>query len=427
MKISIVGLGYVGLTQFLCLANQHLGFEFVGLDIDKSKIDSLNEGKCYIYETGMEDLLNRVLFLNNSKFTTNLDDIRGSDIIFVAVPTPTLGAQDLSYLEAAINDILDTTCDESPLIVIKSTVLPGTCERVQEIVENWGCSHRVVSNPEFLKEGSSIKDFMEADKVVIGTTNDEDYELLREVYSFIEDSKIIKCTLPVAQAIKYVNNDMLATKIAKINEYRTLFSFMSSEEFSTLTRALGLDSRISPEFMVSGPGFGGSCFPKDVSALATYSLKILGKQLPLLSSTMLSNMERVEYIIKMIKATLFDLQAKSVAVLGVAFKAGTDDIREATSIKVLSGLSLDGGKDIFVHDPEAIPNLEKHWINTGDLFNTSDTDSVSDLQTKLEECDAVIVLTNWPMYKNLDFSKFKFVIDTRNMVTGVEPSKLLEL
>lgn len=427
MKISIVGLGYVGLTQFLCLANQHLGFEFVGLDIDKSKIDSLNEGKCYIYETGMEDLLNRVLFLNNSKFTTNPDDIRGSDIIFVAVPTPTLGAQDLTYLEAAINNILDTTCDESPLIVIKSTVLPGTCERVQGIVENWGCNHRVASNPEFLKEGSSIKDFMEADKVVIGTTNDEDYELLREVYSFIEDSKIIKCTLPVAQAIKYVNNDMLATKIAKINEYRTLFSFMSSEEFSTLTRALGLDSRISPEFMVSGPGFGGSCFPKDVSALATYSLKRLGKQLPLLSSTMQSNTERVEHILLQIRDSNVTRRAKSVAVLGVAFKAGTDDIREATTIQVLSQLSISDFDEVFVHDPEAIHNLKKHWVNTNNPFILSDTDSISDLQTKLEEYDTVIVLTNWPMYKNLDFSKFKFVIDTRNTVTGVEPSKLLEL
>lgn len=439
MKIGVVGTGYVGLTQVVAMSSYLDKHEFIGYDIDKSKIDKLSKGIPTIYEDGLEDLLINGI-KKNLRFTNDIKDLADCNYIFIAVGTPTIaGQQDLRFLKNVVNDLHElfrNYPDNEVCFIIKSTVLPGTCEMVAKMVKD-NPNIIVADNPEFLKEGTSLSDFLVPDKVVLGVDHNhplhETYlKTLEELYLPIcSADRIIKTTLAVSQACKYVNNDMLATKISKVNEYRTLFSDMTDDEFKTLMKSLGLDSRISCKFLNSGPGFGGSCFKKDVLALVDYARgKNMLKNLPLLESTVVSNENRVSFCANKIANILNDDNIKDVLILGAAFKSGTDDVRYSTSIDIIRALSKSLPNINFtVHDPEASKNAELELSDCNNIvkfYNETDVkELVESIPSNSDKSTAIVVLTEWPLYNEMfeysDFisSQIKLVIDTRHMANNI--------
>lgn len=441
MNIGVVGTGYVGLTQAVAMASYLKNHNFIGYDIDKSKIEKLSNGIPTIYEKGLEELLKSDLENGNLSFTNNIDDLHECNFIFIAVGTPTIaGQQDLRFLKNVVNDLnnlFKSYPDHEVCLVVKSTVLPGTCEMVAKMVKD-NPNIIVADNPEFLKEGTSLDDFLNPDKVVLGIDHNHDLapsyiKSLKQLYTPIcNPENIITSTLAVSQACKYVNNDMLATKISKVNEYRTLFSEMSDYEFNTLMHSLGSDSRISDKFLNSGPGFGGSCFKKDVLALVDYA-RSKGdiKRLPLLGSTVPSNELRIEECYCRINNIIKSHNITEVMFLGAAFKSGTDDVRYSTAIDIIRNVVTRNPNVIFtVHDPEASENakLELSDCEINKFSGTKDvTDLVKELPSNSDNSTAVVVLTEWGIYDYMfktypDFitSQVGVVIDSRHAASNLE-------
>ncbi|MFW6252295.1 MAG: UDP-glucose dehydrogenase family protein [bacterium] len=427
-NITVIGTGYVGLVSAVGLAD--FGNTVTGVDIDAHKVERLSRGEEVIYEHGLRDYLHRNLASERLKFST---DIRGSvaasDIVFIAVGTPESddGSADLSYIERAIHDIAAALQDFT-VIVTKSTVPVGTNRWIGEEIRKQApeAEFAVVSNPEFLREGKAVQDFFHPDRLVIGyeegtEAGEKSRELMEDVYRalYLIETPIVWCALETAELIKYASNAFLATKITFINQMANLAEACGAD-IHTVAKTMGMDGRISPKFLHPGPGYGGSCFPKDTKAVVSTGNRF-GVQMSLIEEVIRANERQKELTADKLKRMLGDPVGKRVAVLGLAFKAETDDVRDSPAITVV-GMLRSWGASVQAHDPEAIGNFSK-------LF----ADGVSYYENEFEalkDADALIVLTEWNAYRNLDLEKARsvmagsIILDSRNALDADEARRL---
>jgi UDPglucose 6-dehydrogenase len=420
MKIAVVGTGYVGLVTATCLAES--GNDVVGIDKDRQKIDTLRGGKIPIYEPGLLELVQRNAREGRLRFTTDLAEaVVPARLIFLAVGTPQSadGAADLSALWA-VADAIAAALKNQPAaagktVIIKSTVPVGTNKKLAERLAAAGCPAgvEVVSNPEFLKEGAAIDDFMKPDRVVVGVRRPEAAEVVREMYApFLRTERPFLVMSPEsAEMTKYAANAMLATKISFINEMANLCDRVGAD-VNDVRRGIGHDQRIGFQFLFPGPGYGGSCFPKDVRAIVS-----LAKQhdLPLHLMTAVDSVNEAQkqVLVRKVKKHYGDkLAGKTLAVWGLAFKPRTDDIREAPALTLLDAL-LAAGAACRVHDPEAMPNVRATY---GDKLTYSDRPYGA-----VEGADGLVIVTEWQEFRNPDFEvikrllKEKVIFDGRNL------------
>ena len=414
MKIAVVGTGYVGLVTGTCFAET--GNDVICVDIDKGKVDKLSNGQITIYEPGLEKLFLRNLREDRLSFTTSLEDgIRDAAIIFLALPTPQGedGSADLKYVLTVAND-LGKIMKGYKIIVDKSTVPVGTAEKVRDaIAKNYKGEFDVVSNPEFLREGVAVDDFMKPDRVVIGTDSQQARKLLNDLYSpFVrQGNPIIFMDERSAELTKYAANSFLATKISFMNEIAQLCERMGAD-VDMVRRGIGGDERIGRRFLFPGIGYGGSCFPKDVKALSK-SAKENGYEFRILEAVMKVNDEQRLHLMPKIKRYFKDnLKGKRFALWGLAFKPNTDDIREAPAFYMIDALLKEGAL-ITAFDPEAMNNAKQAL---GDKIAYSENQYEC-----LENADALIISTEWNEFRTPNFLKIvtalrnKVIFDGRNL------------
>ncbi|MCE5299359.1 MAG: UDP-glucose/GDP-mannose dehydrogenase family protein [Spirochaetia bacterium] len=418
MKICVIGTGYVGLVTGVCMAD--LGNDVICIDVDEKKINNLNKNILPIYEPGLEELVKR----NKTRitFTTGLKDgVKKSDIIFIAVGTPPKdsGEADLSYVKEAAKQI-GKAINGYKVIVDKSTVPVGMGDLVESIIED-NSSNRfkfdVVSSPEFLKEGSAIYDFMNPDRVVIGAKNKQAAEKVAQIFKPL-NTKVIITDLRSAEMIKYASNSFLATKISFINEIANICEKVGAD-VETVANGMGLDKRIGRLFLNAGAGFGGSCFPKDVSALVNIARKEDYEPL-ILNSVMEVNRLQRKHVMNKIKTALGTIEGRQIGILGIAFKANTDDIREAVAVDVIRAL-LEKGCRIKAYDPVAVPNAKKVLKGVNYVRNS---------YAAAENAECLVVLTEWNEFKELDMKKIKSVMKKPAIVDGrnlYDPGKMKKL
>lgn len=423
MFITVIGTGYVGLVTAAGLAE--FGHVVTAVDKDRLKIDLLNHGEIPIYELGLEEIVKRNMKENRLFFTNSVEEAtKTSQVLFIAVGTPAQedGTADLSQIEAVAKEIAEFIQDYK-VIVNKSTVPVGTGKLVTEIIIKnckLPCAFDVVSNPEFLREGSAIKDFMEPERIVIGSESSKAETLMKEVYQELYQREIpfIFTNLETAELIKYASNAFLATKIAFINEISRLCDAVNAD-VKIVARGMGLDSRIGPKFLNVGPGYGGSCFPKDTKALVEIA-RASGERLSIVETVVAANETQKQHIFQKIERILGELKGKTLAVLGLAFKADTDDIRESPAIPIVKNL-LAAEAEVRAHDPEALQEAEK-------IFGGR-VQYCEDISEAVTGADALIIMTEWSMYSSLDFSKIKslmktpIIIDLRNIYIPQEIQK----
>ena len=422
-RIAVVGTGYVGLVSGACFA--YLGHKVIGLDIDEEKIKKLKRGEVPIYEPGLEEILKQAIESGNIEFTTDYEyAVKNSDFIFIAVGTPSQldGSADLSYVKAAYDRIANLIENgDFKVIVNKSTVPVGTGRwaktYVASILEKRGIENplerfEIVSNPEFLREGKAVEDFMKPDRVVVGADNREVAGMVASLYEKLQPPMIIT-DLPTAEMIKYASNAFLATKISFINEIANICDKLGAD-VTVVARGMGLDHRISPYFLNAGCGFGGSCFPKDVKALI-YTAKENKEEPKILEAVIAVNeKQKLKPLEKLLKY-FSNLEGKVIAVWGLAFKPETDDMREAPSIPIIRKL-LELGANVKAYDPVAVKNAEAVFSEDKKKYK----DRLTFAKTKeeaLEGADALILVTEWDEFRKIDFDKLKgkVVIDGRNV------------
>jgi len=423
MKIAVVGTGYVGLVAGACLAES--GNNVTCIDSDAGKIEDLNKGRIPIYEPGLDDLVKRNTKEGRLTFTTNLKEgVQSSLLIFIAVGTPPNddGSGDLSAVFAVAKDIA-TAMDDYKIVITKSTVPVGTTRRVKEIIS--GLTDRefdVASNPEFLKEGTALTDFMKPDRVVIGTDDVRVAEIMKELYApFVRtENPIIVMDIESAEMTKYAANTLLATKISFMNEIANLCEQVGAN-VENVRRGIGADKRIGYQFLFPGVGYGGSCFPKDVKALIK-TAESAGYELRIAKTVDEVNFaQRERFFQKIYDHFNSDLKERKIAVWGLAFKPGTDDMREAPSVTIINRL-LEHGVEVHAHDPEANEVAKSIFADRVSYFD--------DVYAALEGVEALILVTEWPEFRSPDFEKMKelmekpVVFDGRNLYN---PAKLREM
>ena len=416
MKVTMLGCGYVGLVSGTCFAE--FGASVTCFDIDKTRVDKLLQGKLPIYEPGLDTLLEKNVKQGRLSFTDNLNDcIPDSDLVFVAVGTPSRrgdGHADLSYVYRAVQDIAPFLKGYT-VIVDKSTVPVGTARNVKRIIAetNPEADFDVASNPEFLREGAAIADFMRPDRVVIGVENDRADSVLRELYRSINliEAPIFSTDLESAELIKYASNAFLATKISFINEMSVLCEEVGADVHA-VAKGMGLDDRIGRKFLHPGPGYGGSCFPKDTQALVRIAQEN-GASSRIVEAVIEVNEAQKARMIKKIRSAIGGNESgKTIAVLGLTFKPETDDMRDAPSLAILPKL-IENGCQINAHDPQGVDEAKK--------ILPPEVRYYDDIYTALENVDAVVLMTEWDMYRNLDMSlirdklKQPVFIDLRNV------------
>lgn len=414
MKISVIGTGYVGLVTGTCLAET--GNEVICVDIDESKVEKMRNGIVPIYEPHLDVLFERNIKANRLKFTTSLDEgLAHGDIIFLALPTPEDedGSADLSYV-LNVSEEIGKKIKEYKVIVDKSTVPVGTAEKVQSVIaKNASCEFDVVSNPEFLREGFAVDDFLKPERIVVGSSSERATALMKKLYSpFVRSGNpIIIMDEKSAELTKYAANSFLATKITFMNEIANYCEKVGAD-VDMVRAGMGTDSRIGKRFLFPGIGYGGSCFPKDVKALQkagkdeNYNFKILNSVIEINSAQKTILLPKIESYFKN------NLKGKTIALWGLAFKPETDDIREAPSIDMMEAL-LEKGAKIQVFDPEAMPNIEKRF---GNRLNYSES-----MYAALENADALLICTEWSIFRTPDYDKLRqllnnpVVFDGRNL------------
>lgn len=414
MKIAVVGTGYVGLVTGTCFAET--GNTVTCIDIDKAKVEKLSNGQITIYEPGLEKLFLRNQREERLKFTTSLDEgIADAKIIFLALPTPPGedGSADLKYILGVAND-LGKILKDYKVIVDKSTVPVGTAEKVRDaIAKNCTCEFDVVSNPEFLREGVAVEDFMKPDRVVIGTESDRARKLMADLYApFVrQGNPVIFMDERSAELTKYAANSFLATKISFMNEIARLCELMGAD-VDMVRRGIGGDERIGKRFLFPGIGYGGSCFPKDVQALVR-SASDVEYDFRILDAVMDVNEKQKVYLIPRIKKYFNNnVTGKKIALWGLAFKPNTDDIREAPALYIIEEL-LKAGATVSAFDPEAMKNV-RDVIGDQISFTENQYDA-------LNNCDALIIATEWSEFRTPDFEKMtqrmksKVIFDGRNV------------
>jgi UDPglucose 6-dehydrogenase len=414
MKITVVGTGYVGLVTGTCLAET--GNTVTCVDIDETKVNKLKNGKITIYEPGLEKLFERNLKEERLSFTTNLKQgIKEAEIVFLALPTPPGedGSADLRYVLGVAEDMGKLLTDYK-VIIDKSTVPVGTAEKVHEaIAKNYRGEFDVVSNPEFLREGVAVDDFMKPDRIVIGTTSERAKKLLEQLYApyVRQGNPIIFMDERSAELTKYAANSFLATKISFMNEIAQLCERLGAD-VDMIRKGIGSDDRIGRRFLFPGIGYGGSCFPKDVKALVHSSWEV-GYDFRILDAVMDVNERQKKHLVTKIKDYFNDnIAGKHFAVWGLAFKPNTDDIREAPALEIIDAL-LDGGATVTVFDPEAMSNVKKLL---GDKVKYAESQYEC-----LKGGDALIIATEWNEFRTPDFLKIvsslkrKVIFDGRNL------------
>ena len=413
-KIAMLGVGYVGLVSGTGLAD--FGNEVICYDIDTTKIEKLNNGEMPIYEPGLIDLVRKNVAKGRLKFTDDLTlAIRESEVIFLAVPTPSgeNGEVDLSYIFNAVDQIAKVI-DSFKVIVTKSTVEVGTNDQIRERL----LSHKiapemfeVVSNPEFLREGSAVSDFMRPDRIVIGTSSPKALEIMKEIYRplYLIETPIVATDIHTAEMIKYASNAFLATKISFINEIANLCELVGAD-VQQVAKAMGLDGRIGKKFLHAGPGYGGSCFPKDTLALTKIAEKA-GMRATIVEAVIeVNNRQKMRVVEKLLKV-LPNLSDKTIGILGLAFKPNTNDVRETPALTVIEEILKRGGQ-IKAYDPEAMKEMRKYYPQITYVASTEDA---------AKGADALIIMTEWNEFRNLDLNYLKSVmknpimIDSRNI------------
>lgn len=413
MKISIIGTGYVGLVSGACFAQ--MGNSVICVDIDQSKIDKLIQGIIPIYEPGLEDMVLENYRKGTLKFTTQIaEDIANTTISFIAVGTPMGedGSADLQYVLAVAKSIGQYMC-QYMVIVDKSTVPVGTAHKVRAVIQTEldkrgsDLTFDIVSNPEFLKEGAAIKDFMHPDRVVIGADSDKAMEIMRDLYApFMKTrDRFIGMDIKSAEMTKYAANAMLATKISFMNEMATICELVGAD-INKVRNGIGSDSRIGYSFIYPGCGYGGSCFPKDVQALAK-TAKDFGYTPRILDAVEAVNYDQKHAISqKVFNRFGKELSGKIFAVWGLAFKPETDDMREASSITIINDLTA-AGASIIAYDPKARHEAELHYLK-----NNSKVAYVNSKYDALKNANAVILVTEWQEFRSPDFDEMKKMLKT---------------
>ena len=411
MKIAVIGTGYVGLVTGTCLAET--GNEVVCVDIDEAKVEKMRQGIVPIYEPHLDVLFERNIKANRLKFTTTLDEgLDHGEIVFLALPTPEGedGSADLSYVLSVAEEIGEKI-KEYKVIVDKSTVPVGTAERVREVIaKNASCDFDVVSNPEFLREGFAVDDFLKPERIVIGSSSDKATARMQKLYSpFVRSGNpVIVMDEKSAELTKYAANSFLATKITFMNEIANYCELVGAD-VDMVRKGMGTDSRIGKRFLFPGIGYGGSCFPKDVKALQkagkdeAYDFKILDSVIEI------NKNQKTIQVPKIIAHFNGDLKGKKIAIWGLAFKPETDDIREAPSIDVMKAL-LAAGAELSVFDPEAMENIQKQF---GDQLQYA-----SHMYEPLEGADALVICTEWSIFRSPNFGKLKELMNSPVIFDG---------
>ncbi|HYD08005.1 MAG TPA: UDP-glucose/GDP-mannose dehydrogenase family protein [Reyranella sp.] len=420
MKICMVGAGYVGLVSGACFAD--FGHEVVCVDSDPAKVERLCAGVMPIYEPGLDELVARNVAAGRLAFTTALAEaVAGAEAVFIAVGTPSRrgdGHADLSYVHAAAREIAASLSGEA-VVVTKSTVPVGTGDEVERIIREAGCAYRVsvVSNPEFLREGAAIQDFKRPDRIVIGAEDEFGRETMREVYRplFLNQAPIVFTSRRTSELIKYAANAFLATKITFINEIADLCEALGAD-VQDVARGIGLDNRIGAKFLHPGPGYGGSCFPKDTLALLK-TAQDANAPVRIVETVAAVNDQRKRAMgRKVIAAMGGEARGKTVALLGLTFKPNTDDMRDAPSLAIAQAL-LDAGAKVVAYDPEGIeqarPLLPQVTMAEG-------------AYAAVEDAHAVVLVTEWDAFRALDLKRIAslaaapLLVDLRNVYQPAE-------
>ncbi len=422
MRVTVIGSGYVGLVAGACLAET--GNEVVCADKDAAKVDALGRGVVPIYEPGLAPLIERNAAAGRLRFDTDIGlAVRHGDVVFIAVGTPPGedGSADLQHV-LDVADTIGRHLDRFKVIVTKSTVPVGTAETVRAAIRRQTTDEfAVASNPEFLKEGAAIDDFMKPDRVVLGVDDPRAEALLGELYApFVRSgSPILFMDIPSAEVTKYAANAMLATRISFMNQIADLCERVGADVFS-VRRGIATDSRIGPAFLFPGPGYGGSCFPKDVKALA-HTARSHGMSTDIFDAVETVNARQKRVMFGKLERLLGSLAGRTVAVWGLAFKAGTDDMRESPAVTLIDAL-LEAGALVRAHDPEALNVARGVW---GDRVSYT-----NDQYSALEGADALAVVTEWLVYRTPDFERVRGLMRTPVIVDGrnlYQPARLAAL
>jgi len=429
MKITVVGTGYVGLVSGACFSD--VGIEVVCVDVDQQKIENLKNGIMPIYEPGLEEIVVRNYQSGRLQFSTNLADaIRGSDVAFIAVGTPPGedGSADLKYV-LAVADEIGRSMTDFIVVATKSTVPVGTGKKVQAAIQaaldqrGSDLTFAVASNPEFLKEGAAVEDFLRPDRIVIGVENERAEQIMRRLYKPFQLSgdRMIYMDIPSAEMTKYAANSMLATKISFMNDIANLCELVGANA-NMVRKGIGSDSRIGTKFIYPGIGYGGSCFPKDVKAIIR-TAREYGYNLRVLQSVEDVNEAQKEVLFKKVKSHFADdLKGKTFAIWGLSFKPNTDDMREAPAIVIIDQL-LAAGAQVKAYDPIAMKEAQAHYIG----------DKITYCENAYEACvdaDALLLVTEWSEFRIPSWNvlskllKNKLVFDGRNIY---DPAYLKEL
>jgi UDPglucose 6-dehydrogenase len=425
MHITMIGTGYVGLVSGAGLAD--FGMQVICVDKDADRIQCLNKGEIPFYEPGLEELVERNVKNGRLSFTTDLKmAVENSLVIFVAVGTPDdgQGKADLSQVEDVAKRLAQAI-DDYKVIVIKSTVPVGTNRRFKEMIQanlKKDITVDVVSNPEFLREGSAIEDFMRPNRVVLGSDSAQALAIVKDIYRvlYLIEAPFVSTNLETAELIKYASNAFLATKISFINEVANICEEVGADVHD-VARAMGLDKRIGPKFLHSGPGYGGSCFPKDTLAFADLG-KTLGSPASIVEAVIAVNRSQRARMITKIKNTIGPLDGKVVGVLGLTFKPNTSDVRESPALDIVKAL-LNQGAQIRAYDPAGMDEFQK-------VVNDEKISYWKDAYEAARGAEALVFLTEWNEFRNLDLKKLKntlakpVILDLRNIY---EPERVTDI
>ena len=423
MNICVIGTGYVGLVTGACLAE--FGMNLICVDNDSQKIDLLKQGKVSIYEPGLEDLVTKNMKEGRLRFSSSVEEgMRSSLVIFIAVGTPSNddGSADLRAVEEVAKEIA-RLMDGYKVVVVKSTVPVGTCRRLGKLIQEHQprpIPFDIVSNPEFQREGSAIEDFMRPDRVTIGADSEQAVAIMKDIYSalYLIETPFVITSPESAEMIKYAANAFLATKVTFINEIANLCEHVNAD-VRHVAKAMGLDGRIGKKFLHPGPGYGGSCFPKDTLALSRLAHE-RGYTFKILDSVIEVNEEQKQRMVDKIREKVGNLRGKTIGILGLAFKPNTNDIRESSSIAIIRGL-LSMGAKVKAYDPAA---MEDSKTVLPDLEYGKDAYDVA------SGADALVLATEWNQFRRLDLPRIKgllrspIFIDLRNVY---EPDQMKKL
>jgi UDPglucose 6-dehydrogenase len=412
MKIGIIGTGYVGLVSAVGLAE--LGHKVIGTDVELDKIEKASQGISHIYEPGLESLLKKNLKKGNLSFSQDLDKtILSSDVLFVCVNTPQRedGSADMSFVEAVSRRIAENL-NSYKLVVEKSTVPVRTSMWINRTISLYKKSEvpfDIASNPEFLREGAAVSDFLNPDRIIIGVESEKAREVMLKIYEKFKD-KVLITNIDTAELIKHASNSFLALKISYINLMSELCE-RTDADVERVARGMGLDPRIGFRFLRAGLGYGGSCFPKDIRALTKIG-EDMGINMSLLKEADRINLERINFFVEKMRKALWILKDKKIAVLGLSFKPETDDIREAPSIRVIEELRGEGSL-LRLYDPKAVENMKKVFPE-----DPPQICYVESAEKAAKGANALLLITEWDEFCGLDLKKIKGLMDNPIIVDG---------